>query len=128
MSDDPILKVTNIETYYGPIMAIRGVSLSVPRGQIITVLGANGAGKTTILKTISGVLDPQKGSIELRASRSRGSTPTRSCGWVSATSPRAARSSLSCRCARTLPWARSLRERSRRVARDLERVFVYFRG
>ena len=64
MSDDPILKVSNIESYYGPIMAIRGVSLAVPRGKIITVLGANGAGKTTILKTISGVLDPQKGSIE----------------------------------------------------------------
>ena len=61
---DTILKVSNIESFYGPIMAIRGVSLAVPRGQIITVLGANGAGKTTILKTISGVLDPQKGSIE----------------------------------------------------------------
>jgi branched-chain amino acid transport system ATP-binding protein len=60
----PILRVANIESYYGPIMAIRGVSLEVPRGQIVTVLGANGAGKTTILKTISGVLDPLKGSIE----------------------------------------------------------------
>ncbi len=59
-----ILRVANIESYYGPIMAIRGVSLEVPRGQIVTVLGANGAGKTTILKTISGVLDPLKGSIE----------------------------------------------------------------
>ena len=45
-------------------MAIRGVSLAVPRGKIVTVLGANGAGKTTILKTISGVLDPLKGTIE----------------------------------------------------------------
>ncbi len=60
----PILRVANIESYYGPIMAIRGVSLEVPRGQIVTVLGANGAGKTTILKTISGVLDPLKGTIE----------------------------------------------------------------
>jgi branched-chain amino acid transport system ATP-binding protein len=60
----PILRVANIESYYGPIMAIRGVSLEVPRGQIVAVLGANGAGKTTILKTISGVLDPLKGSIE----------------------------------------------------------------
>ncbi|MCG8692314.1 MAG: ABC transporter ATP-binding protein [Minwuiales bacterium] len=58
-----ILKVSNIETYYGPIMAIRGVSLEVEEGQMVTVLGANGAGKTTILKTISGVMDPQKGSV-----------------------------------------------------------------
>src|SRR6201995_5982691 len=61
---DIILKVSNIESYYGPIMAIRGISLEVPRGQIVTLLGANGAGKTTVLKTISGILDPQKGSIE----------------------------------------------------------------
>ena len=45
-------------------MAIRGISLEVPRGRIVTLLGANGAGKTTVLKTISGILDPQKGSIE----------------------------------------------------------------
>ena len=63
-SVDAILKVSNIESYYGPIMAIRGVSLEVPRGSIVTVLGANGAGKTTILKTISGVLDPLKGTVE----------------------------------------------------------------
>jgi branched-chain amino acid transport system ATP-binding protein len=64
MSDDVILRVSNIESYYGPIMAVRGVSLEVPRGRIVTVLGANGAGKTTILKTISGVLDPLKGTVE----------------------------------------------------------------
>ena len=61
---DIILRLSNIESYYGPIMAIRGISLEVPRGQIVTLLGANGAGKTTVLKTISGILDPQKGTIE----------------------------------------------------------------
>jgi branched-chain amino acid transport system ATP-binding protein len=59
-----ILRLSNIESYYGPIMAIRGISLEVRRGSIVTLLGANGAGKTTVLKTISGILDPQKGSIE----------------------------------------------------------------
>src|SRR5437762_3226971 len=63
-ASDIILKLSNIESYYGPIMAIRGTSNEVPRGQIVTLLGANGAGKTTVLKTISGILDPQKGSIE----------------------------------------------------------------
>ncbi len=58
-----LLEMRNIETFYGPIMALRGVSLEVPEGMIVTVLGANGAGKTTILKTISGVMEPQKGSI-----------------------------------------------------------------
>ena len=65
-ASDIILKISNIESYYGPIMAIRGISLEVRRGQIVALLGANGAGKTTVLKTISGILDPQKGSIEFR--------------------------------------------------------------
>ena len=60
---EPILAVSNIETCYGPIVAIRGVSFEVPQGGIVTILGANGAGKTTVLKTISGVMDPQKGSV-----------------------------------------------------------------
>ncbi|MCY4142988.1 MAG: ABC transporter ATP-binding protein [Gammaproteobacteria bacterium] len=61
--DNNMLVVRNIETYYGPIVAIRGVSLSVKKGSIVTVLGANGAGKTTVLKTISGAMSPQKGSV-----------------------------------------------------------------
>jgi branched-chain amino acid transport system ATP-binding protein len=59
----PLLDVNAIETFYGPIQAIRGISLQVAQGQIVTVLGANGAGKTTVLRTISGVLDPERGSV-----------------------------------------------------------------
>ena len=62
-SADLILRVSNIETFYGPIQALRSVSLQVPQGGIVTVLGANGAGKTTILKTISGVMDPEDGEV-----------------------------------------------------------------
>ena len=60
-----VLQIDNLESYYGPIMAIRGVSLKVYEGQIVTVLGANGAGKTTLLKTISGVMDPEKGTVKM---------------------------------------------------------------
>ncbi|MDN3920672.1 ABC transporter ATP-binding protein [Roseateles violae] len=63
---EAILKLANVESAYGPIKAIRGVSLQVRPGEIATVLGANGAGKTTILKTISGIIDPRKGSVEFR--------------------------------------------------------------
>jgi branched-chain amino acid transport system ATP-binding protein len=66
VSDTPVLKLLNVEAAYGPIRAIRGVSLQVRRGEIATVLGSNGAGKTTILKTISGIIDPRKGSIEFK--------------------------------------------------------------
>src|SRR6202034_1882259 len=60
---EPLLRVNSIETFYGPIQAIRGVSLDVDQGQIVTVLGANGAGKTSVLRTISGVLDPERGRV-----------------------------------------------------------------
>jgi branched-chain amino acid transport system ATP-binding protein len=66
ISDMPVLKLNNVESAYGPIKAIRGVSLQVRRSEIATVLGSNGAGKTTILKTISGIIDPRKGSIEFK--------------------------------------------------------------
>ena len=61
---DNLLILRNIETYYGPILAVKGISLDVQKGQMVAILGANGAGKTTILKTISGAMDPQKGKIE----------------------------------------------------------------
>lgn len=61
-----LLKLSNVESSYGAVKAIRGVSLRVRQGEIATVLGSNGAGKSTILKTISGVLDPTKGNIEYR--------------------------------------------------------------
>jgi branched-chain amino acid transport system ATP-binding protein len=75
VSEKPILRLANIESSYGPITAIRGISLDLMAGQIVTVLGANGAGKTTILKTISGVIAPQKGSIEFEGRRIEGMEP-----------------------------------------------------
>ena len=74
---EPLLAVTNLETFYGPVMAIRGVSFEVPRGSIVTILGANGAGKTTILKTVSGVMDPQKGTVSFNGREIQGRDPDR---------------------------------------------------
>ncbi len=70
-----LLEVRNLETYYGPIMAIRGVSLEVQKGEVVTVLGANGAGKTTLLKTISGIMDPEKGKILFEGEEIQGREP-----------------------------------------------------
>ncbi|MCA2011722.1 ABC transporter ATP-binding protein [Pararhodobacter sp. CCB-MM2] len=70
-----LLEVKNLETFYGPIMAIRGVSLEVHKGQVVTVLGANGAGKTTLLKTISGIMDPEKGQVLFEGEEIQGKEP-----------------------------------------------------
>ena len=58
-----MLKIENINVFYGAIHAIKGISLEVNEGQIVTLIGANGAGKSTILRTISGLLKPKSGEI-----------------------------------------------------------------
>src|SRR4030042_2451568 len=60
-----LLKIENIHSYYGHIHALKGVSLDVNKGEIVTLIGANGAGKSTMLKTTSGLLRPRRGSIRL---------------------------------------------------------------
>ena len=75
VSDSVLLALANVESAYGPIKAIRGVSLQVQRGQIATVLGSNGAGKSTILKTISGIIDPRRGAIEFKGQSIGGADP-----------------------------------------------------
>jgi len=59
-----ILKVDDIHVYYGAIHAVKGVSFEVKEGEIVALIGANGAGKSTILKTVSGLMHPRSGKIE----------------------------------------------------------------
>ncbi len=66
---DQILKIKDINTYYGNIHAVKNISLEINRGEIVTILGSNGAGKTTTLHTISGLLKPQTGEIIFEGER-----------------------------------------------------------
>ena len=59
----PLLQLTDITASYGPVHALSGLSMTVGEGEIITLLGANGAGKSTTLRTISGLLHPAQGTI-----------------------------------------------------------------
>jgi len=61
----PMLELDNIHTYYGNIHALKGISLTVDQGEIVTLIGANGAGKSTTLRTITGLLKPRKGTVKL---------------------------------------------------------------
>ena len=64
-----LLELKDVHTYYGAIHALRGVSLHVEEGEIVTLIGSNGAGKSTTLRTISGLLRPRQGEITLRGKR-----------------------------------------------------------
>ncbi len=59
----PLLEVREIETFYGNIQALKGISLTVEEGEIVTLIGSNGAGKSTTLRSISGLTPPAQGSI-----------------------------------------------------------------
>ncbi|MBQ5678119.1 MAG: ABC transporter ATP-binding protein [Clostridia bacterium] len=62
----PLLQVDNIEVYYGVIKALKGISFEVNKGEIVALIGANGAGKTTILHTVTGLLKPKTGKISFK--------------------------------------------------------------
>src|SRR6266498_3779574 len=59
----PLLDISNLHVYYGAIHALKGLDLSVEAGEVVTLIGANGAGKSTTLRTISGLQRPREGAI-----------------------------------------------------------------
>jgi len=123
---EPLLAVSNLETYYGPIMAIRGVSFEVPERAVITILGANGAGKSTILKTISGVMDPQKGTVTFAGREIQGMDPDKvtRLGISHVPEGREVFPFLSVR--ENLRMGAFTRKDAGGVAEDLELVYSYF--
>jgi len=122
----PVLELANVESSYGPVQALRGVSLAVPEGRIVTVLGANGAGKSTILRTISGIIDPQKGQVKLRGEEIQGRAPdwVVRAGVVHVPEGREVFALLSVE--DNLRMGAYTRRDPDGVARDMEAVFGYF--
>ena len=75
---DTLLKVDGINVYYGNIHAVKDISFTVNAGEIVTLIGANGAGKSTTLKTISGLLKPRTGDVLYKGKSIKACAPTRS--------------------------------------------------
>ena len=65
----PLLELKNVHSYYGNIHALKGISITVNQGEIVTLIGSNGAGKSTTLRTISGIVKPRQGEIRLAGER-----------------------------------------------------------
>jgi branched-chain amino acid transport system ATP-binding protein len=126
VTETPILQLLNVESNYGPVQALRGVSLSVTEGKIVTVLGANGAGKTTTLKTISGIIAPLKGQVKFRGREIQGHSPDAIVrgGIVHVPEGREVFPLLSVE--DNLRMGAYTRSDSEGIARDLEAVFGYF--
>lgn len=121
-----LLSTRNVETYYGPIMAIGGVSIDVPEGKIVCVLGANGAGKTTLLKTISGAIDCRKGQVLFRGEEVQNRNPdaVAACGIAHVPEGREVFPFMSVEENLIVgAWGRSDKNA---VARDMEAVYQYF--
>lgn len=71
----PILETKNLEVSYGPVNVAKGISFAIEEGKIVTILGANGSGKTTILRTISGLINPDKGKVIYKGEEIQGLEP-----------------------------------------------------
>ena len=73
---EPILRIKDLKVNYGGIEAVKGISLDVPKGEIVTLIGANGAGKSSTLRAISGLVKPTSGTIEFEGEDITGKNPT----------------------------------------------------
>ena len=87
------LRFDDVHTYYGHIHALKGVSIEVQQGEVVTLIGSNGAGKSTTLKTISGLLHPRTARSALKGGGSAICPHIRSSRWASSNLPRVAGSS-----------------------------------
>jgi branched-chain amino acid transport system ATP-binding protein len=121
-----VLSVKAIETFYGAIRAVKGISLEIPEGHIVTLLGANGAGKSTTLKTLSGLLKPATGTIEFDGRRIEGLHPEKivRLGISQVPEGREIFSDMTTR--ENLEMGAYSRKDGSLIKKDMDRVFEYF--
>jgi branched-chain amino acid transport system ATP-binding protein len=121
-----LLELRDVHTYYGNIHALKGISLTVERGEIVTLIGANGAGKSTTLKTISGLLRPRQGEILFDGERIDGVPPHQIVSAGISQSPEGRRifSRMSVR--ENLEMGAFQRPKASDLEADFERVYTLF--
>jgi branched-chain amino acid transport system ATP-binding protein len=121
-----MLKVDQIDVYYGNIQALKGVSLDVQEGEIVTLIGANGAGKSTLLKTLSGLLKPKAGSIQYLDKTISGKAVQEIVKSGISHVPEGRRVFANMSVEENLDLGAYLRKDSKEIRKDLQKVFELF--
>ena len=123
---EPMLKIDDINVYYGAIHAIKGISLTVQQGEIVTLIGANGAGKSTTLRTISGLLKPKTGSITFQGQDIAGTPAHKIVGLGISQVPEGRRIFTEMTVMENLDLGAFIRKDKDGIAADKKRVFELF--
>ena len=123
---EPILKVSDINVYYGAIHAIKGVSFEVNPGEVVTLIGANGAGKSTMLRTITGLVKAQSGSIQWNGKELLGMSIDQIIGEGIAMSPEGRRVFADLTVLENLKIGAYLRKDKEGIQKDIEWVYSLF--
>jgi branched-chain amino acid transport system ATP-binding protein len=121
-----MLELRNVETFYGNIMALKGINLSVNEGEIITLIGANGAGKSTTLMTICGIVPPRRGEILFRGKPIHRLEPHEIVALGVSQVPEGRRIFPLLTVTENLAMGAFLRNDGREIARDMEYIFSLF--
>ena len=122
----PVLEIDDVHVYYGAIHALKGVSLRVQEGEIVTLIGANGAGKSTTLREINGLNRPRQGSIRFQGADITGSAPHSIVKNGIAQSPEGRRLFPRMSVTENLEMGAFQRTDKENFAEDMERVFQLF--
>jgi len=125
-SQQPLLEMRNVHTYYDNIHALKGISCSIPAGDIVCLIGANGAGKTTTLMTIFGVQRASKGEILLQGQPIQGLRPEQVAARGVAQTPEGRQIFAQMTTMENLELGAYLRTDQEEVTRDMEKVFDLF--
>jgi branched-chain amino acid transport system ATP-binding protein len=121
-----MLKVDDINVYYGNIQALKGVSLEVKEGEIVTLIGANGAGKSTLLKTLSGLLKPKSGTIHYLDGSISGKAPQSIVKTGISHVPEGRRVFANMSVEENLELGAYLRKNTKEIRKDMEHVYELF--
>ena len=121
-----MLKIDNINVYYGAIHALKGISVEVNEGEIVTLIGANGAGKSTILRTISGLLKPKDGQIDFEGKGIAGMAAQEIVKLGISQVPEGRRVFANMSVLENLELGAYIRSDRKGIQEDMEKVFIKF--